>query len=204
MSEQTHEVLIFAGPHGAGKDTLEHSFTSGRDDATRHVRYSSRSQAPGEVQGLTYHFVTPEEFEEMVKAGAFLDFNHYPEGSSGIAIANLLQDVEKFRFTSITTNFEEALSLVKKLGALQIQNRCLFIGPCAEGVMLAEPTKYLGTLATRMALRARASDDIDLRLRKAALYRELYIRNQNDVIYIANEDDNQAAAIAQIKSALKP
>lgn len=37
-----NEVVIFAGPHGAGKDSLENVFTSMEPEASRHVRYSSR------------------------------------------------------------------------------------------------------------------------------------------------------------------
>lgn len=202
MAEGLREVVIFAGAHGAGKDTIENAFTASQPDATRHVRYSSRAQAPGEVQGQAYNFVSPEEFDDMVQRDAFIDYAHYPEGSSGIAHHDLLRDVETYRYTSITTNFEEGLSLTQKLGELQIARRCLFIGPCTKETMIDEPDRYLGALARRMAERARTSDDIALRLSKAALYRELYIANQDEIPYISNEDGGQLAAIDQVRTVL--
>ncbi|MGH7196734.1 MAG: hypothetical protein ACREGJ_03130 [Candidatus Saccharimonadales bacterium] len=202
MAADLHEVVIFAGPHGAGKDTIENAFTASQPDATRHVRYSSRAQAPGEVQGQAYHFVSQEEFDAMVQDDAFIDHAHYPEGSSGIARSALVGDVETYRYTSITTNFEEGLSLAHKLADLQIAQRCLFIGPCTKETMTVEPDKYLGALARRMAERARGSDDIALRLSKAELYRNLFIATQDEVVYIANEDEQQAAALEQVRTAI--
>ena len=195
-----HEVVIFAGPHGSGKDTVENAFTSSRPDATRHVRYSSRAQSPWEVQGHTYNFVSPEEFDTMVQRGEFIDYAHYPEGSSGIARRGLMRDIETYRYTSITANFEEGLSLSQKLGRLGIIGRCLFIGPCTKEVMIDQPDRYLGALARRMSERARASDDIALRLSKAALYRELFMAVQDEIVYIANEDDKHLAAVEQVKA----
>ena len=202
MPERLHEVVIFAGPHGAGKDTVENLFTAAEPDAIRHVRYSSRAQAPGEVRGQTYNFVSPEEFGAMVGQDAFIDYAHYPEGSSGIAYSDMLQDVEAHRYTSITTNFEEGLSLAQRLGALQISNRCLFIGPCAKETMITEPDRYLSALARRMTRRSRASDDIALRLSKAELYRKLFIATQGEIAYINNEDGAQEAAVDQVRMLL--
>ena len=197
-----NEVVIFAGPHGAGKDSLENVFTSMEPEASRHVRYSSRAQAPGEVQGDTYHFVTPSDFGEMVERDEFIDFAHWPEGSSGIARSALLEDVQANRFTSITTNFEEALTLRQKLGELQISNTCLFVGPCSQETMLETPQAYLDILAERMARRARASDDIAIRLRKAAFYRELFIKNQSKAVYVDNTNGHLQEAAAQVRTIL--
>lgn len=48
---QASDLVIFAGPHGSGKDTLEGLFRHGNAHATRLVRYSTRRQAPGEENG---------------------------------------------------------------------------------------------------------------------------------------------------------
>lgn len=202
MAGNIHEVIIFAGPHGAGKDTVEQAFTTTEPDATHHVRYSSRAQAPGEANGDTYHFVSPDEFGSMVDQDAFIDYDHYPEGSSGIARADLLRDVKAHRYTSITTNFEEGLSLADRLAQLEIRRQCLFVGPCALQTMVDNPDEYLDMLAERMTRRARPSDDIERRLRKAALYRELYLENQDTVPYIANEEGKQSEALLQVRSVL--
>lgn len=65
---------MIAGPHGAGKDTLEALFTASQTDATRHVRYSTRRRAAGEVQGQEYNFVSQREFDDMVEQAEFLDY----------------------------------------------------------------------------------------------------------------------------------
>lgn len=202
MAGNIHEVVIFAGPHGAGKDTIEQAFTEADPSAVHHVRYSSRAQAAGEVDGQTYHFVSQDQFGAMVDQDAFIDFAHYPEGSSGIARADLARDVKAHLYISITTNFEEGLSLANRLARLEMQRRCLFIGPCALQTMVENPDEYLNILAERMARRARPSDDIERRLRKAALYRELFLDHQSTVPYIANEDGKQHEALQQVRLVL--
>lgn len=205
-STMTHsgEVLIFGGPHGVGKDTIERTFVASRDDTTHHVRYSSRAMAPGERDGETYHFISPDSFHSMVDDAEFIDYAHYPEGSCGIGSANLLRDIQTNRYTSLTTNFEEGLRLSQCLAKLRLTSRCLFLGPCPEDTMLEEPNTYLDILEHRMELRARATDDIRLRLSKAALYREMYIEHQDTITYIANEDGKQNAALEQINAVLLP
>lgn len=197
-----NEVIIFAGPHGSGKDTIEGLFTASRTDATRHVRYSSREQANGEVNGQTYHFISQSEFDEMVSRDDFIDYDHYPEGSSGIARQNLIDDASVSRFTSVTTNFQEGLSLTGKICRLQIPSKCLYVSPCPKNVMIDQPDRYLDLLARRMERRGRASDDISLRLGKAALYRELYIPIQDEIPYICNKDGGLDAALDQVNQVL--
>lgn len=197
------EVVIFAGPHGAGKDTLERLFTKSSSRATRLVRYSTRRQTPGEVNGETYHFISKSEFEQMSEKGEFAEEAHYPEGSTGTALADIVAKLRQFQYVCLTMNLEDALKLKESLDLVAIPNRCLFVGPCAERVMIENPDRYAETLSSRMLARRRGTDDIALRLRKARLYREMYLAHRDKILYIANEDGKQSAALRQVKRALR-
>jgi guanylate kinase len=77
-------LVIVSSPSGAGKTTLtrrllaEHGAVSHRQAGLPgglefSVSYTTRPIRTGEVDGRDYHFVTPERFEEMVRAGEFAE-----------------------------------------------------------------------------------------------------------------------------------
>lgn len=66
--------MIVSSPSGAGKTTLTRrliqEFNPGLEFS---VSYTTRPMRPGEVNGRDYWFVTPDEFENMVKAHEFAE-----------------------------------------------------------------------------------------------------------------------------------
>ncbi len=66
-------LIIVSGPSGVGKDaTLKHMKTDG---APFHflVTNTTRLQRPNEIEGVDYHFITPEEFYHKLGNGEFLE-----------------------------------------------------------------------------------------------------------------------------------
>jgi len=66
-------VLVLSGPSGAGKDAIIKQFL--REDPSFHfvVTATSRAPRPGEVDGVDYHFLAPDEFERLLAQGQFLE-----------------------------------------------------------------------------------------------------------------------------------
>jgi guanylate kinase len=193
MSEQqrqtsTGHVLIFAGPSGAGKDTLEARFRQHQRNASRIVRHSTRPPAASEVDGQDYHFVDEACFLDMIARDAFIEHARYIGAMSGTSYAELTDRVQQAEFANLTANFEDGLRLRRKLGSLGVSSLCLFISPVSEATMREGPDQYLGALRQRLLSRGRLSDLIEGRLVKAAAYRELYLANSEDAVYIANQD----------------
>jgi guanylate kinase len=67
-------LLVLAGPAGSGKSTLCDRLVEADLGFTRVVTSTTRAPRKGEVNGVHYHFFTPEEFDEKVKAGEFLEW----------------------------------------------------------------------------------------------------------------------------------
>lgn len=65
---------MLAGPAGSGKSTLCDRLVAERPEFCRVVTSTTRAPRPGEVNGVHYHFFTPEEFERRVAAGEFLEW----------------------------------------------------------------------------------------------------------------------------------
>ena len=70
-------LIALSGPSGSGKGTSVKSLLSQRDDMVLSVSMTTRAPRPGEVDGVHYHFVTRELFEETIRQDGFLEYAEY-------------------------------------------------------------------------------------------------------------------------------
>jgi guanylate kinase len=66
-------MLVLSSPSGAGKSTLSRRLLESDPRIAMSVSVTTRAKRPNEVEGKDYYFVTPERFEAMVEADAFLE-----------------------------------------------------------------------------------------------------------------------------------
>lgn len=67
-------ALLISGPSGAGKSTLLKKLTDEfKNELYFSVSCTTRAPRVGEKDGVNYHFITEEEFENGVKKGEFLE-----------------------------------------------------------------------------------------------------------------------------------
>jgi guanylate kinase len=75
-------LFIVSGPSGVGKGTIVRELVA-REPAVRlSVSVTTRAPRPGEQEGVSYHFKTPEAFDALVQGGELLEHaqfgaNHY-------------------------------------------------------------------------------------------------------------------------------
>jgi guanylate kinase len=76
MSSGTHPpvLLVLAGPAGSGKSTLCDRLVSEDPSFSRVITTTTRAPRAGEIDGVHYHFFTPEKFDEKIAAGEFLEW----------------------------------------------------------------------------------------------------------------------------------
>jgi guanylate kinase len=67
-------LLVLSAPSGAGKTTLAHRYRELHRDAVFSISATTRAPRGGEVDGVDYHFVTPDRFASLVSAGAFAEW----------------------------------------------------------------------------------------------------------------------------------
>jgi len=67
-------IYVISGPSGCGKSTLIQSLLSRLDGLQFSVSHTTRPKRLNEIEGQDYYFISPERFEEMKKAGAFLEW----------------------------------------------------------------------------------------------------------------------------------
>lgn len=88
------KLFVISAPSGCGKGTiLGEAFKSG--DVFYSVSCTTRQPRPGEVNGREYHFITNEEFEEMISKGSFLEYAGYTNNYYGTPKNPVLENLEK-------------------------------------------------------------------------------------------------------------
>lgn len=69
-------LVILSGPSGVGKDTVIDAWKVVNPLVERVVAATTRKPREGEHDGDHYHFVTEEEFSQMVERNEFLEHEH--------------------------------------------------------------------------------------------------------------------------------
>jgi guanylate kinase len=75
-SPRAGKLLVVSGPSGVGKSTITNNLRND-DRFWISISVTTRKIRPGEVNGIDYHFVNDDEFNEMIKADEFLEFAEF-------------------------------------------------------------------------------------------------------------------------------
>ncbi len=103
-------IIALIGPSGSGKTELMEELIR-RGGAVRAKSYTTRKRKGGEADGA-YHFVTPEEFGQMERAGRFFETTRYAGNSYG----SMAEDVRE-----ILDRGEDAVMAVDICGGIALK-----------------------------------------------------------------------------------
>ncbi|MBO6944313.1 MULTISPECIES: guanylate kinase [Altererythrobacter] len=67
-------LFILSSPSGAGKTTISRMLLNADDEIDLSISATTRPRREGEIDGVDYHFVSPEKFEEMVQKDEFYEW----------------------------------------------------------------------------------------------------------------------------------
>ncbi|NNC58421.1 MAG: guanylate kinase [Erythrobacter sp.] len=67
-------LFILSSPSGAGKTTISRMLLTADEQIRLSVSATTRPAREGEIDGIDYHFVSPETFEEMVEKDDFYEW----------------------------------------------------------------------------------------------------------------------------------
>ena len=71
------KLYIISGPSGSGKDTILGETFKAHPEIKLSISSITRAMRPGETEGEKYHFISREEFEDMLKNDELLEYNVY-------------------------------------------------------------------------------------------------------------------------------
>jgi guanylate kinase len=66
--------IILSAPSGAGKTTIARRLLEVRQDVGYSVSATTRAPRPGEVNGISYHFLSTDQFAKAVQDGRFAEY----------------------------------------------------------------------------------------------------------------------------------
>ena len=182
MGETTSKLFVVSGPSGAGKGTLVARVRAELPDLGLTVSATTRSPRAGEVDGTSYYFLTPDEFQRHVDAGEFLKWAHV----YGNCYGTLKSEVER------TLSAGSSLILeIDVQGALQVRERM------PEAVLIFIKPPSLEVPAERMRGRGTEIDDL-LALRRATAEREFALIDRDDEVVVNDDLDEAVDALIGI------
>ena len=88
------KLFVISGASGVGKSTVLKQVMEQRKDLTFSVSATTRQPRPGEVDGVSYYFISREEFEERIARGEFLEYDEHHAVFYGTLNSQILEKQE--------------------------------------------------------------------------------------------------------------
>ena len=93
-------LFVISGPAGAGKSMIAKQLVEKHPDVSLSVSCTTRAPRPGEIEGVHYHFVTDEQFDELVRKGAFYEWALVHQNRYGTLKSTVQEHLEGSSTTS--------------------------------------------------------------------------------------------------------
>ncbi|HYO74916.1 MAG TPA: guanylate kinase [Thermoanaerobaculia bacterium] len=163
MSSNFHSdgtLFIVSGPSGAGKTTLinrvQESLRALTIELYFSVSHTTRQPRAGEIEGISYYFVSQERFRGMVEAGEFLEHAHVHANLYGTSRSEVVDRLTAGQDVILDIDYQGAKQIAQDPD-LKPRSLSIFIFPPSLDVL--ERRLFSRGLNTGV--------EIDLRLRKA-------------------------------------
>lgn len=89
------KLFVISGASGVGKSTVLKRVLEERPDVRFSVSATTRPPREGEVEGVSYYFVTQEKFRKMIAENAFVEYDDHMKNFYGTPRDQLEEKLEK-------------------------------------------------------------------------------------------------------------
>ncbi len=183
MQSNQANIFIVSAPSGAGKTSLVRRAIDELKELTVAVSHTTRAQRPGETEGVHYHFVSREQFEQMIDSDQFLEY------------AEVFGHFYGTSMEAVNTALGQGLDVILEIdwqGAKQVRKMLSEV----ISVFILPPSRH--TLIERLQGRGQDSADvIECRTAEAVLEMKQYHRADYLII-----NDNFDEALAELKAVI--
>ena len=176
------KLIVFTAPSGAGKTTIVKHLLNQFPKLAFSVSATTRNKRDGEIEGKDYYFLAAERFRELIKAGAFVEWEEvYPDQFYGTLRSEIERIWKKGKVILFDIDVRGALNLRREYG-----RKCLtvFVKPPSLEV-------HLQRLRTR-----RTESEEALKIRIAKVEKEMAFEECFDVTLV-NDELAYALSIAE-------
>lgn len=187
MDEVNNQVLVvITGSSGVGKDAIINRMKELDRPFFYAVTATSRLQRPGETDGVDYHFIAKQKFEEMIENGEFLEWANVYGNLYGVPKKAIIQAMSEGHDVIVKVDIQGAATIKR-------------IDPKAITIFIAPPS--MEELRRRLIERKTESqEDLDTRIKTA----EHEMENKGTFDYVVvNYNNLLDQAIAEIEAIIK-
>jgi guanylate kinase len=188
--EQTARVLVLSGPSAVGKSTVVRCLRDRVPKLYFSVSATTRAPRPGEVDGVDYHFVTPDDFQRLIEDGALLEWADIHGGlhRSGTPGQPVRDAARSGRPVLIEVDLAGARAIKRAM-------------PEAFTVFLAPPS----WAALESRLRIRGTENADVMARRLATAREeMAAQGDFDAVVVNSELESACAELIALLGETAP
>lgn len=181
--EKKGKLIIISAPSGCGKSTIIGDIMDrGELDLQFSVSATNRKPRPGEVDGVSYHFLSDQEFNDLIAEGAFVEYEQvYPGRYYGTLRSEIQHRVNEGHNVILDIDVKGGVNVKKQFG------------DDAMSIFIAPPS--IDELRKRLKGRGSESDEeIEQRVSRAEY--ELGFQNDYDHVIV---NGTLAEAISQIE-----
>lgn len=181
------QLIVLSGPSGSGKSTVVKELMKQRGNIHFSVSYTTRAPRSEDVDGVTYNFVSREEFERMIADNEFLEYAEYSSNYYGTS----LKVIEEKLNAGV-----DVLLDIEVQGAANVRAKC----PGVTLVFIIPPSYE----ELERRLRGRNTDDeATIRKRLARALEEIEEIPMYDYLVVNDEVSTAAAELDGIMTAAK-
>ena len=177
-SQQTHlpgRLIVLTGPSGVGKGTLLKALLARHPELHLSISATTRSPRPGEEDGVSYYFLTRQQFDGMVSNGEFLEWAEFANNCYGTPSQSVADQLRSGQWVILEIELE---------GARQVRETF----PTAYRIFILPPS--IEELESRIRGRGQDSDEAIAR-RLSHARNEIDAANEFDAT-IVNDDFDAA------------
>lgn len=168
-------LYVVSAPSGAGKTSLLKTVLAQMPELKLSISHTTRQQRPGETNGVDYHFVTVNEFQQMLDEESFLEHAEVFGNYYGTSRVWLEEQLEQGNDVILEIDWQGARQVRK----LMPECRSIFILPPSQEELL-----------NRLTGRGQDSDEV-IQSRMAEANREITHYDEYD--YLVINDDFELA-----------
>jgi guanylate kinase len=175
-------LVVISGPSGVGKDTLIERLLKLDPNLRYSISFTTRAPRPGEVDRVSYFFVSRERFEQLAAQGFFLEHASYAGNLYGTPAA----PVDAAREAG-----HDILLKIEVKGAQQVRTRA----PDGLFIFVAPPNN--DELVRRQEQRSKDSLQ-DMAERRRIAEQEIAYARDYDHVVVNDDLDRAVAEVAAI------
>lgn len=108
-------LLVVSGPSGVGKGTLAQRLLDSDPTFAFSVSATTRAMRPGEVDHVSYHFISDEEYDRLIAEDAFLEHADVHTARYGTLKSEVLGRIEAGKNVLLDIDTQGALQVMEKM-----------------------------------------------------------------------------------------